>query len=567
MNCNYKVKITDIQTKYKFKVFCTGYDDSEIKEKIDTMYEAWPKASGEGETPTLDNTANATMSIDLKGNTSQETTTGKNSIGTNYITGVTVNDATTNDITIRNNWASTIVSNENLLKVLKPSTTYTISYKYKVLERPSEFGSNNSVYILGLYDGGSGLTFFGETQKNTIALNTWDTITKTFTTPASLTNYKMIAYDFKDANNTTAGSIEVSELQIETGSTATTFEPYTNGASPNPDYPQDVHVVTGDNDIKVEGKNLFDSTKLNHLAFASVGSNNVLSQAVNYIGYAIPCNEGEVYSISRLATTNTRFRVMFSSETPAQNVDIFGGTGNVSTYDNALKIENIVVPSGAKYLNIYLSNASETLPPILLEKNSTATTYEPYQSQSYAVNLGTMELCKIGNYQDYIYKEGKKWYKYGTIGKAVLNGSENWNSGAFGTNSFTLSISNMKYSTSAEDTNILIKCSHFKGVAVKDRTTSGDNIIYAETSASIYIRNTSYTSLVDFKTMLGTNNITLYYVLATPTTTEITDTTLISQLNALVGAESYSGQTNISQTNDDKPFILTVKALKDLSNL
>ena len=72
MNCNYKVKITDIQTKYKFKVFCTGYDDSEIKEKIDAIYEAWPKVSAEGETPTLNNTANATMSIDLKGNTSQD---------------------------------------------------------------------------------------------------------------------------------------------------------------------------------------------------------------------------------------------------------------------------------------------------------------------------------------------------------------------------------------------------------------------------------------------------------------------------------------------------------------
>lgn len=71
---NYKVQMTDIQSKYKFKVFCTGYDDSEIKDKIDAMYEAWPKASGEGETITLNDTANTTMAIDLKVNTSQEGT-------------------------------------------------------------------------------------------------------------------------------------------------------------------------------------------------------------------------------------------------------------------------------------------------------------------------------------------------------------------------------------------------------------------------------------------------------------------------------------------------------------
>ena len=73
---NYKVQMTDIQSKYKFKVFCTGYDDSEIKDKIDAMYQAFPKVSGEGETITLNDTVNTTMAIDLKGNTSQETTTG-----------------------------------------------------------------------------------------------------------------------------------------------------------------------------------------------------------------------------------------------------------------------------------------------------------------------------------------------------------------------------------------------------------------------------------------------------------------------------------------------------------
>lgn len=37
--------------------------------------------------------------------------------------------------------------------------------------------------------------------------------------------------------------------------------------------------------------------------------------------------------------------------------------------------------------------------------------------QSYTIDLGSIELCKIGNYQDYIYKSGGKWYVHKEVGK------------------------------------------------------------------------------------------------------------------------------------------------------
>jgi hypothetical protein len=100
----------------------------------------------------------------------------------------------------------------------------------------------------------------------------------------------------------------------------------------------------------------------------------------------------------------------------------------------------------------------------------------------------------------------------------------------------------------------------FKGVPFAQRIT-GNNIIYS-TNPYLYIRNTSYTSLADFKTMLGTTNLVSYYVLATPTTTEITDTTLINQLEELYIAKSKENQTNISQINNDLGFIISASALK-----
>jgi hypothetical protein len=69
------------------------------------------------------------------------------------------------------------------------------------------------------------------------------------------------------------------------------------------------------------------------------------------------------------------------------------------------------------------------------------------------------------------------------------------------------------------------------------------------------------TTIPNFKTWLSTHNTSVYYPLATPTNTEITDTTLIGQLEALKTAMSYAEQTNISQINDDIPFILKITAL------
>ena len=86
-------------------------------------------------------------------------------------------------------------------------------------------------------------------------------------------------------------------------------------------------------------------------------------------------------------------------------------------------------------------------------------------------------------------------------------------------------------------------------------------------SRQVLIHDERFTTKEQFNTWLQSNNVTCYGIRYQTEDIEITDTTLISQLEALRNAESYSGQTNISQTNDDKPFILTAKALKDLSNL
>ena len=104
----------------------TGIDKNidNIASVLDDLYNDLPKVTGSGTSITLDDTRKGRLESTLSGNTSQETTTGKNLIGTNYITGVTVNNAATNDITIRGNWASTIVSNASS-SISKKSVSFT----------------------------------------------------------------------------------------------------------------------------------------------------------------------------------------------------------------------------------------------------------------------------------------------------------------------------------------------------------------------------------------------------------------------------------------------------------
>lgn len=179
---------------------------------------------------------------------------------------------------------------------------------------------------------------------------------------------------------------------------------------------------------------------------------------------------------------------------------------------------------------------------IMINEGSTALPYEPY---------------------------GKVWYKYGAIGKVVLDGSESWEQTGTQASVFYISAIN-NYKTS----NNIPMCNYFKGENNVNNPTSlvnlGNNNIAFLTSHSnerLYINSSLFENASALQTWLSTHNTTLYYVLNTPTITPITDTTLIEQLDNLEKAYSYDTQTNISQTNQDKPFIISYEAILSLRNV
>lgn len=312
--------------------------------------------------------------------------------------------------------------------------------------------------------------------------------------------------------------------QIEQSSSPTSYEPYVGGTpSPNPDYPQDIKVVTGEQTVTIgdgvssqsyvidlTGKNLINDTETHNF----INSSGVISSGDAYLGITdyVTCSP------------STEYAVLFEHGTDELNlyVGYKDSEGSFITRTGYGLSRTFTTPDNAASVFFYMTKSGAT-PSIggyvQLEKGSTPTSYEPYYNY---------ELCKIGDYQDYVYKSGDDWYVHKDIGKYVFDGSESWTSGLYGTNSWILANVIMTQYDSAK-TQIL--STKFRGVANNDRSTSGDNVIYTASNYQVWIRETSLTSLSDVQT--ATSGTPAYYRLATATDTKITDATLLGQLDAI----------------------------------
>ena len=118
-------------------------------------------------------------------------------------------------------------------------------------------------------------------------------------------------------------------------------------------------------------ENLFDPSGVVELALTT----STIIGGSSYRGFTVAVTPGEVYSFRRLVPLSGRFAVVFSTVAPANGVEHFGGTGlNTSYYDDDV-LDGIVVPTTAAFMFIYLSNTSETVTQVLIEKSYTVGPY------------------------------------------------------------------------------------------------------------------------------------------------------------------------------------------------
>lgn len=339
-------------------------------------------------------------------------------------------------------------------------------------------------------------------------------------------------------NNPTYTTTEGSDLSIEnTRVGKIKFEYYGNtsqNGTPTPNNPVEIKTVTGLNTMTIEnedetqsqnyeinlGKNLWKNTTLQvaerntttgELATASVWVINTEPQDVQ---------SNTTYTVSQKETP-CQYRILYFNDTTylsyeQNNINLTNGYKHTTftTPNNCNKVYvqfrstlEVIASTGGYSMNV------NAITNVQLEKGSTATTYVSY--------FTPIDLCKIGNYQDYIYNNGGKWFKHKEVGK-------------------------------------IIDSSGSTGITISEIVNNGS--IFSYCGGSVNAKTITYASAI-------TTTNYIYYQLATTTEEEITEPILINELNAIkYGAESYYDTTNIMITSAGLKLILKAQTLDKIGD-
>lgn len=305
-----------------------------------------------------------------------------------------------------------------------------------------------------------------------------------------------------------AGTIaKIKNIQVEKGSTATTYEPYIGNSYP----------------IYLGVENLFDKNNANILNNTYMNSSTMkLASATGTKTLYIPISGGKTYTIKKIVSS--RFAVATTTSLPQIDVSLSG-----MIQDNSATSLTITTDSNAKYLCVFYLHSSDTIS----EQTILDSIVIEIGSKANHPSTTPIELCKIGTYQDYIYKDNGSWYLHKEIGKAIFVGNENYSLRS------DVPITGYKcYRCTTFDYQLIgqtnVGASNYFGFVASGNTPNTFRLAKTQYYAIQFIISESLASDVTaFKTWLSTHNTIVYYVLTTPTNTEITDTTLIEQLEAL----------------------------------
>lgn len=312
--------------------------------------------------------------------------------------------------------------------------------------------------------------------------------------------------------------------------------------TPTPGAPIPVQTVAGEQTVNVTGKNLLGMQNvaeftqngvkisvqdgvisLDGTANASTGV--VITSLINDLVF----EQGKSYTFSAQVLSGSvdsgyNFQIRDANSTNVVSTSPWYYPATYNNLSGVGKAVRLYYGSGRVFTNYKIK--------IQVEQGSSATTYEPYQSQSYHINLGSIELCKIGAYQDYIYQNDGDWYVHREIGKYTFTGTENWVTSSYGTNSWSV---DHLFTVHGYNVNEVVEACDFAQGIPHSKRGNYDNpptcVCYWNSSSERFlVRNTTITAQADMQTSTKGKNV---YYWSTPTDTQITDATLVGQLNAV----------------------------------
>ena len=550
--------------------------------KLNEIYDKLPKVTATGQGLTISNVQNGLLDdfkmigTDLE----QNTTTGKN-LFQSLITPSEFYKATytkINDNSFSLNYTQSSTSNFSAfaridldISKLKPDTEYTIS-------------ATNAV---------DGVTFSNigalRTRINGVNGNVINSNILTFTTPNTIENVGIYFYIAYMNATTGTATITFNNIQVEEGSTATDYEPYTNGASPNPDYPQEIKVVEGRQVITDKGKNLLNPYTEPTERYGITASYNQNTHVYTFNGTCTRDNITFILSNNKInftkqVTKSITFWVGGSCTNSCDirhfdsnyNSNVIYSIVNISSTNNKIsKTSNYTFESPINYATIRFNNGSvaNNLQIKVMVTDDDNTDYEPYYnpvSYNIDLNLENIYLAKMPNtdYKNRIYKNNGNWYYERNVEKYIIDGTESWTTQSAYSGYYRYMFVLMEnYKNDNLSYGVVGMNSHF---IQRITQPHGDyEYLYLQAAnnnlLSVYIQIKNLSTIANFKTWLSENNVVVWYVLANPVTTQITNTTLINQLEALY-LHTGTNIITISNSNNIIPEI-EITRLKELEKL
>lgn len=523
--------------------------------------------SDEGTNLALENTAEAPFNtLNLKGNTEQDgTPTPDASVPVQTVTGENVVEITgrnlfdssaTPDYVAQQAWAYfgngtyTAVTNGYYFEsgyraIAFEFDSLTVGQQYTLSFDAEGNSSHNAQVGVNMYSGAS-----GGTQKNYTIETTSARISFTFTA----TSANRIAFN---SGSTSGADLTITNIQLELGSTATAYEPY-QGQS----YEVNLDIGGGKNLLKY-------SWPYTTGYYDGRGAWSTDARFACYDKY-FEVEPNTTYSFSS-SHSNTNMAILWFDE----NKNWISRTATTSATS-----ASGTSPATAKYARLQVRYETNT-PISYWLLGSMALQFEQGSVSSYEPFV-CYELCKIGDYQDYIYKSGGKWYVHKAVGKLIYNGTETWNSW------YNVGDCIGFYIYSADDAAVIgvesainnaLWCDKFSEATTRYDIVSGstEGIKQCGGGGRQYIalgieksRLSDYSSKANAITSLGTwlsnNPTTTYYALATPTDIEITNEALIAQLDDIYyHAHAYKGRTHItsSAATGNVPHIIAAEVGED----
>lgn len=334
------------------------------------------------------------------------------------------------------------------------------------------------------------------------------------------------------------------------------YEPFTNGASPNPDYPQEVKTITGNLKITSCNKNLFNKEKTpDNFYYNSTGEKT--NDGVNkFINQELPYSKK--YTISFSGTSDSTISYVRIAEFDKDNNFIKRTlmSSNNSTIEMNSRTKKVIscVDCGP---NAYFEN-------LQIEVGDKATLFEKHMEKVTEINLPDDEFigCVNSSNRDILnfeYNETDGLYHQilnKLIKKVIIDGTKGSISMP-ATNRFNIDNAFDDYLKTSSSYGIYAFCFNYVVVPQAGSNSDFDNFAtnydYAldfgcGTANNIRIKNVKFSNIDDFKNDLKLHPITLYYILKPESRYELDIGTIKMPL-------SYKEITNVFTDSDLLPKI------------